>query len=123
MVKQRWSDEETLRLQQLVESGADQQSISRELGRSERAVRHRISWLTMTPEQKQRQANYERNRRRNQNKTSSKDAGIKFNDYRAVVPSAVLAEREHRINLEYRSITAAVFGDPPIGYSALERLA
>lgn len=37
------------------------------------------------------------------------------------VPSEVLAERAYRRSLEPRDITAALFGDPLPGYSALER--
>ena len=49
-------------------------------------------------------------------------------DYRRVeeiipvsAPAQVLAEREHRLALAPRDITAALFGDPLPGYSALER--
>lgn len=38
-------------------------------------------------------------------------------------PSTVLAEREYRLALAPRDLTAALFGDPLPGYSALERRA
>lgn len=37
------------------------------------------------------------------------------------VPQAVIAERDYRQALEHPTITAAFFGDPKPGYSALDR--
>jgi len=48
----------------------------------------------------------------------------KFNvviEDRIMIPNRVLEEREHRLSLEPRSITASFFGDPLPGYSALDR--
>lgn len=39
------------------------------------------------------------------------------------IPREVLAEREFRLSLSPRDLSAAIFGDPPPGYSALERRA
>lgn len=38
-----------------------------------------------------------------------------------IPPAAVIADRDHRINLQPQSVTAALMGDPPAGYSALDR--
>lgn len=37
------------------------------------------------------------------------------------IPEFVLAEREHRLSLPYRDLTASLLGDPVKGYSALDR--
>jgi hypothetical protein len=37
------------------------------------------------------------------------------------IPDSVLADLSHRLSLEPRSLTAAYLGDPPPGYSALDR--
>lgn len=39
------------------------------------------------------------------------------------VPASVLKERDHRLGLIPRDTTAVLMGDPPVGYSALERRA
>lgn len=39
----------------------------------------------------------------------------------ARIPPAVLAERDQRISAPHRDQTAAFCGDPPAGYSALDR--
>jgi len=40
---------------------------------------------------------------------------------RMVVPHDVLADRERRLSTAPASLTAAAFGDPPPGYSALDK--
>lgn len=40
-----------------------------------------------------------------------------------VVSEQVLVERDQRYAAPHRSLTAAFFGDPPLGYSALDRRA
>lgn len=37
------------------------------------------------------------------------------------VPASVLEDRDRRADLPPRDLTAAFFGDPPVGYSALDR--
>jgi hypothetical protein len=37
------------------------------------------------------------------------------------VPESIIRDRNYRASLAPRDLTAAFFGDPPVGYSALER--
>lgn len=39
-----------------------------------------------------------------------------------VIPAHVIADRERRLAAEYRSLGSMVMGEPPIGYSALDRM-
>ena len=51
---------------------------------------------------------------------SSVNAGFHVVDHQA--SGDVLAERERRLAAPHRSLTAEHFGDPRIGYSALDRM-
>lgn len=53
---------------------------------------------------------------------SERDVSLPDIDYRRQVPSPEsLADRDRRIGARFRDLTAMIMGDPPIGFSALDR--
>ena len=60
-------------------------------------------------------------KRRGKRKYTKRDTGFSFVSS-AIPPEEALRDAEHRANLEPESITAMLMGDPPKGYSALDRL-
>jgi hypothetical protein len=105
----RWTEEETALLKQRKAEGVKHKVIAFELGRSMFAVAERWRWLNSSEEIKQ-------NRRRVQRLSQS---GIITRSPREL-PRDVLAERNHRLSLPL-TIGQIVLGDPPPGYSALDR--
>lgn len=123
MTIKRWTEQEVARVQEMRRNKIAYEVIAHALGRSTKSIKTQLSYAKMTPDQRERRAQYERDRRAGQNKTLAKEAGIKFEAHKSVVPAAVISERNRRIDAPFRDLTAAIFGDPPVGYSALERRA
>lgn len=96
--QRKWTEAEVTILTECHQAGVLLANIAKELNRSESSVRKK--WEAMEhPFRKVRCA---------------------YPD-RAEAPETALAERDRRINAPYRDLTAAFFGDPPLGYSALDR--
>jgi transposase-like protein len=93
-----WSEQDTARARELLAEHGSYTAVARIMGRNITTV---SDWL--------------QGRRGN----GSALRVIKNEDMH--IPSHVLADRERRKNLEPASVTAAFFGDPLPGYSALER--
>lgn len=89
----KWTDEEVRRLFELKAQGLSWRQIGVALNRNYHSVNSK--WVDM---------------HRNRSHPNTHDAAV---------PKHVIAEREHRLNAPL-TITAFVFGDPPIGFSALE---
>lgn len=118
----RWTPEEwklaqTLRGQEL---GFD--DIAVRLGRTGKAVRAKFAKENLTAEQRQQRANYLRSKREAQIKTRQ-ISGMTFMRVQPRETVAAFTERNHRLSLAPRDLTAAIFGDPLPGYSALDRRA
>jgi hypothetical protein len=114
-----WTADETARALKMRDDKMTIACIAEALGRTPKAVKVRICRLSMTPEERDRRNKYERDRRAQENTT--KIAGIKFEAHKSRVPDGVLSERNARISLQHRDLTAAFFNDPLPGYSALDR--
>jgi hypothetical protein len=122
MAYQMWGDAETTELLRLMEThGRDWITIGRIMGRSHRSCEHRWRWLNMTEEQKKRRNEAEAIRKA---KSGERCTGIKQKGVDAVRPVvasiALLEERAQRMSVP-RTITGIICGDPPPGYSALDR--
>ena len=117
-----WTKEEWSRAQELLATGLGYDDIGVRLRRTTRAVKAKFQKENLTPEQRARRADYQR-RKRAEMVAARTVAGITF----AKVPRETTAmdkainERNVRINLAPRNLTAALFGDPLPGYSALDR--
>ncbi len=102
----RWTAEETDRARQMLAAGADNATFVKELGRTKYDAKARM-----------KTAKYQSQgipRPRNCADPHSRIAG------RLVVPQELLEEAARRSSAP-KSITASFFGDPPQGYSALDR--
>jgi hypothetical protein len=111
-----WSEEETAILREMVAAGCGLPAIMERLGRTEPSVRERWRYINQSREEKakrQEQINIKR-RLRNQ-------FGTGTSLYASRVPQDVLVNREARLAAGPRDLTGAFFGDPPRGFSALER--
>lgn len=97
--KRPWEDDEIRRALFLrYEKGKTYKEIGAELGRTENAVESKIS-------------------------TTRIDM-LEIRNERAIeIPDEVLADRDRRLQSHYRDLSAAIFGDPVIGQSALDRRA
>lgn len=116
-----WTKEETEKLRSLIaEYGLKYELVGQIMGRSAGSVEHRWRWINITQEERDR-----RNaRERKNNETSrlirgtAKERGEQVT--RLKVPQDVFVERSARLAAPM-TISAFVLGDPPIGYSALDR--
>lgn len=126
---QRWTPEEWERTSGLL-ALHNRTAVARMIGRSRGCLVEKIRWEGMTEEQRQRRRDAVRRRR-----AAVKSGAVKVRTRKPrrpnTVPQAgqikvcsdVLEERNARALLEPRDLTAAFFGDPLPGYSALERRA
>lgn len=109
-----WSAED-IALALSLNAGGKRAEISGRLGRSPHAVRVKLQKLLMTPER--HQARLATERRRYQSRVPARDA-------ESVSPrptDAEIQDRNRRLAIAPRDLTAAMFGDPLPGCSALER--
>lgn len=119
-----WKSDELKRAIDMRESGLLLAEIAVVLGRTEKAVRHKLGYATFSPEQlKQRAAKAKEYRA-----LCGLGAGARVHsngwDKSMTRPTEdMLQERDRRSAMMPRDITAALFGDPLPGYSALERRA
>jgi hypothetical protein len=116
-----WTQDEITRALKLCDLGMTADKIGVDLGRSTKSIKNKFHVLSMTPEQRIKRNEYERERRRDRDKTFSRKAGIVFEAHKARIPDAVIAERDARYSASHRDLTAAFFGDPLPGRSALDR--
>lgn len=117
-----WTDADIATAKELFADGLTCRQIGERINRTAKAVRVKLKRLTWTPEQR-----YEFNRKerlRGKKYVARKTvSGVR--DMVTVVrraPDDVLADREARYAAP-RDLTGAFFGDPPQGFSALERRA
>lgn len=117
-----WKSDELKRAVEMRESGLLLSEIASLIGRTEKAVRHKLGYATFTPEQlKQRAA-----RAKEYRALCGLGGRVHSNGWDKVgtrPTEDMLQERNARLALQPRDLTAAFFGDPPVGYSALERRA
>jgi len=114
-----WTAEETARALKMRRDRMTIACIAEVLGRTPKAVKVRICRLSMTPEERERRNKHECDRRAEQ-EVGTRVAGVSFGSM-SKVPDTVLSERNTRISLQHRDLTAAFFGDPLPGCSALDR--
>ena len=114
----KWSLEDLGTLKQLLREGQTHAQIARALNTSVQRVKNRICWdcLSGWQREKRRQGN---NRRR----LNGRAPRYKRPDNPTIASKPkpeVLEEASRRMSAP-RTLTGAIMGDPPIGYSALER--
>jgi predicted nucleotidyltransferase len=112
----RWTDEEWARAEQLLTEGYAIKTVATMLGRTVREVCSKKQWMQMSADKRERKALQKQQRRAEQKE------GVKINraEFKIYVPEDAVADRNARVAAD-RSLTAFVFGDPPPGWSALDR--
>jgi transposase-like protein len=99
MSRSKWTPESIALLQQRLADGVSVTAIAKELGRERTIVRAKIDYLQ----------NFDRGR---------PGAG---NVKAPVISPSQWEERDRRLAAPPRDLTGAMLGDPPVGFSALER--
>lgn len=118
----RWTDSEIARLHQLYNRGLTRPAIAKELNMPEERVRARLQWEaqsgTLLEARKRRRA-----AQRLVTKVEQRSERLFFDKVVAgpKPTEEALRLREERYAAPPRGLTGAFFGDPPVGYSALER--
>lgn len=114
-----WTEEESARLRQMYVDGKRRRTIAAELGMTEQAVKGRIALLRLSKEEK---ALRRVNRRKYENAEEiQKTRAWKEQPCVLSRPSPqLLAERDMRLKIKPRDLTAEFCGDPLPGFSALD---
>ena len=100
-VRPFWNEDETNKAQTMKRNGHTLDEIGKALGRTANAVSRRLSYFNLSVATKKQPHN--------------------LTGYSMSVPADVLESREVRLAAPQRDLTGHLFGDPPVGYSALER--
>ena len=118
-----WTQEQDDRMKQMRAARATFEEIAVELNRPISTIHNRLRWISMTEEQRRARAAQIRERRRHKPPEHPYLKGYReFEKVCPVIPCPkALAERECRMNLAPRDLTAAFCGDPLPGFSALDR--
>lgn len=111
MKRKMWTQDEIDSVYRLKEAGMTPQQIAKQIGRSQTAVYFRLAGKYDPEHRAKRNAEY-----RMEYPSRAVDMPVD-----ARPPMEVIAERNRRMSLPCRDLTASLFGDPPVGLSALER--
>jgi hypothetical protein len=123
--KDRWTDYDRARLLEMKAEGKFFSEIGRRLGRSKNAVAEQWRWLSKGEEWRARRRVETAAYRRRWGKTQRREY-LDHNQQRFVAevvnrPSQeLLADATKRL-IAPRTLTGSLCGDPPVGYSALDR--
>lgn len=119
----RWTVREDKLAQSYASEGFAPLQIAERLGRRERSVRERLQLLAMTAERRKTFLDKKRatSRRYAEAYHGIRKRALGYMPMKCVPAAEVLADRDLRATLVPRDLTAAFFGDPLPGYSALER--
>lgn len=118
----RWTYSEITRLHRLYEAGKSRAEMAADLGMDEERIRQRLQW-----EAQSSVIGVARKKRRMAQREITKNeqrSPRKFFDMVTVGPKPTdhaLEDRKARLAAMPRDLTGAFFGDPPVGFSALER--
>jgi hypothetical protein len=120
----RWTAEEITKLHLLLEEGKTHDAIARIMRCKPDRITNRICWEKQSAEQRQARQTRVQEWRHRTRKTPRSYVGhptAHFAERPGARPPSELIEDAQRRALAPRSISAFVFGDPPPGYSALDR--
>lgn len=114
-----WTETESATLCEMKAANCEMHEIVARLGRSVHSVKERWRWMTRTEDQKQERRNRV-NANRNALRNGKPRTRVSTSVFNRVMPDDIFIERDRRINTP-RTIGAELMGDPPPGYSALDR--
>jgi hypothetical protein len=124
MTRKPWTPHDWKRTQDLLAQGFLIVQIAEMIGRTKSQVAEKVRWEKMTPAQREERAAKIRSwkskayyRERN---LSPRKMQHTLDQRVDASPEAILA-RELRAAAPHRDLTGAFFGDPPVGFSALEQ--
>jgi hypothetical protein len=113
-----WTEDELAALRRLRAAGHTYREIGIELGRTLHMVKGR---MMVEQGSQRRRRKTERDERRNAEiRAVTPRAFLDKPGERAVPSQETIAERDARIAAPFRGFTGAFFGDPRVGYSALD---
>lgn len=116
-----WNDEETTILCQMKAGNKDDRQIADALGRTVYGIKERWRWIHLTEEQKQdRRTKINANRFGMRKSDATRKIRCASSIFSRTIPDGVLIDRDKRM-LAPRSLGCELMGDPPPGYSALDR--
>lgn len=122
-INRPWSIEEMTRLVNLRAEQKSYAEIADLLGRTRQSVRSKLKNSSFTPEQLLRRAKNAKIWRELSEKGERRVHPNGWDKPSSRPPADLIAERDRRSAMAPRDLTAAMFGDPLPGYSALERRA
>ncbi len=122
-MRNRWHPELWKKTQDLLARGHSVESVAAIIGRPLQRLKEKIRWEAMTPAKKEKRrvrTNVVRHARRTGQELKSirKNQVYVMESHR---PDEVLLSDAQRRLLMPRTITQAILGDPPPGYSALDK--
>lgn len=113
-----WSDHEKEVASRMRGEGFTPSEIAERLDRSAQSVRGHFQQIGMDEEARVKL----RARKRCYSKTVGRTGGARAGTVHPMrADPQALADRDYRLSMAPRDLTAAFCGDPPIGYSALDR--
>lgn len=116
----KWTQEEHEKLVKLKQQSLSFAEIATALNRTRKAVEWRWQVINFSAETRER---YRKNRQENAaryRRKPRKTNPLRFVPETMIAPDIVLIERDMRLKAP-QTITGYLFGDPPRGYSALDR--
>ena len=116
----KWTKEESETLVRLRMLSISFEEIASRLNRTRKAVEWRWQVLHFTPEKKERYRQSKNANSGKYRKRAKKTNPLRFVPEKMLAPDIVLIERDIRLAAR-RTITASIMGDPPPGFSALDR--
>lgn len=116
-----WTAEDWARVVEMRAAGSAIRKIALSIGRTFHQVRSKICWEAMTAEQRENRAFRMRRGKSSVPKTISTGRSLEHVRICARPSPESLEERDRRYSAASRDLTGAFFGDPKVGYSALDR--
>jgi hypothetical protein len=114
-----WTEEETAVLREMMAAGCSYTEMMAKIGRSKHSIKERWRWINHSEEERAK-----RRKQINLNRNIRTQFGNGVSPTRLaprVIPEEVTAHRAARIAAGPRDLSGAFFGDPPRGFSALDR--
>lgn len=121
VVTGKWTKEEVERLNSYLAMGLSVPEIATRIDRAPASVHNKVHYAKMTPEEREKR----RDRQERYRREYSGPVRNWMHDYAPTILSErpapeLLTERDVRFSAPLRDLSGFVFGDPPVGYSALD---
>lgn len=118
-----WTEKRLEFLATLMGENVPLQEIADRIGISKRAVEGRLYWNRMTPEARAKRREAINARRRENHAKAERRITIEQVQVSARPSGEQIRQRDMRMAMPHRDLTAILCGDPKIGFSALDQRA